>query len=62
LGTPKNHIGFYPTPEAIDELKTEIRPCKSAKGSVQFPHKKPFPTILIERMAKARCRILEDSL
>ena len=50
----KNHIGFYPTPEVIEDFKEEIKDYKSANGSIQFPHNKPFPAKLIEKMAKAR--------
>ncbi|MCA9386082.1 DUF1801 domain-containing protein [Candidatus Dojkabacteria bacterium] len=50
----KNHIGFYPTPEVLEEYKEEIKEYKSAKGSVQFPYSKPFPKKLIEKMVKAR--------
>jgi len=30
----KNHIGFYPTPSAIDAFDEELSPYKHAKGSV----------------------------
>ena len=50
----KKHLGFYPTPEVIEEFREEINDYKSAKGSVQFSHDKLFPSNLIEKMAKAR--------
>lgn len=49
----KNHIGFYPTPEVIEAFKQEIMDYKSAKGSVQFPHNKPFPEGLVRKMILA---------
>ena len=52
----KNHIGFYPTPEVLLAFKEEIGGYKSAKGSVQFPHNKPFPLKLVEKMVRARYR------
>ena len=50
----KNHIGFYPTPSGIDAFKQELSEYKGAKGSVQFPIKKPIPYELISRIVKFR--------
>jgi uncharacterized protein YdhG (YjbR/CyaY superfamily) len=50
----KKHIGYYPTPDVIIEFKEELKEYKTAKGSVQFPHNKPLPLDLIEKMAKFR--------
>ena len=32
----KNHIGFYPTPSAIEQFKKQLAVYKQGKGSVQF--------------------------
>lgn len=50
----KNHIGFYPTPSAINAFKEELSEYKGAKGSVQFPIGKPIPYELIDRIVKFR--------
>ena len=50
----KNHIGFYPTPSGIKEFIQELKPYKSAKGSVQFPIDKPLPMDLISRIVRFR--------
>ena len=50
----KNHIGFYPTPGAIEAFKDELSVYKGAKGSVQFPLDKPLPLELISRIVKFR--------
>ena len=50
----KNHIGFYPAPSAIDAFKNELSEYKGAKGSVQFPMKKPLPYELISKIVKFR--------
>ncbi len=50
----KNHIGFYPTPSAIEAFKVELTPFESAKGSVKFPLGKPIPWGLITRMVTYR--------
>lgn len=50
----KNHIGFYPTPSAIEAFKKELSEYKGAKGSVQFPLEKPLPLKLITKIVKFR--------
>jgi uncharacterized protein YdhG (YjbR/CyaY superfamily) len=48
------HIGFYPTPSGIAAFQEELRPYKSAKGSVQFPIDQPLPLELIRRIVEFR--------
>lgn len=50
----KNHIGFYPTPSAIEAFQDELSEYKSAKGSVQFPFDKPIPYELVRRIVLFR--------
>lgn len=50
----KNHIGFYPTPSAIEAFKNELSEYKGAKGSVQFPYSKPIPYELIKKIVEFR--------
>ena len=50
----KNHIGFYPTPSAIDKFKSELSRYESAKGSVQFPLDEPMPLALITKIVRFR--------
>lgn len=50
----KNHIGFYPTPSAINAFQKELAVYKSSKGAVQFPINKPLPLQLISKMVKFR--------
>ena len=50
------HIGFYPTGSGIEAFKDELKPYKSAKGSVQFPLGRPLPTELIRRIVEFRTR------
>lgn len=54
----KNHIGFYPTPSAMEQFKDRLSVYKQGKGSVQFPMKEPLPLNLITEMVHAR--ILEN--
>jgi len=50
------HIGFYPTPSAIEAFGSELARYASAKGSVQFPLDKPAPFTLIRRMVEFRVK------
>lgn len=50
----KNHIGFYPRASGIEAFKEELRPYKSAKGSVQLSLGQPLPTDLIRRIVEFR--------
>ena len=56
FGAFKNHIGFYPTPSAIEEFKDELSAYDGAKGSVQFPFDKPMPLSLISKIVKFRVK------
>ncbi len=50
----KNHIGFYPTPSAIQAFQAELSIYKGAKGSVQFPIDQPLPLELISKIVAYR--------
>jgi uncharacterized protein YdhG (YjbR/CyaY superfamily) len=50
----KNHIGFYPAPQGIEEFKKELAKYEGGKGSVQFPLDEPLPLTLVSRIVKYR--------
>ena len=50
----KNHIGFYPTPSAIEKFADELKPFVHSKGAVQFALDKPLPVDLVRRMVEFR--------
>ena len=50
------HIGFYPTPSAIEAFSDELKGFESAKGSVQFPLDEPVPLALIRKMVAFRVK------
>jgi uncharacterized protein YdhG (YjbR/CyaY superfamily) len=54
FGGFKNHIGFYPAPQGLEEFKEELSVYKGAKGSVQFPLDEPLPLDLITKIVKFR--------
>jgi uncharacterized protein YdhG (YjbR/CyaY superfamily) len=58
----ESHVGFYPTPSAIEAFKNELKGYESAKGSVQFPHKQPVPFGLIKKMVKFRVNEIQTKM
>ena len=50
----KKHIGFYPTPSAISHFQEELKPYKTSKGAVRFPHNQELPWSLIKKMVAFR--------
>lgn len=48
------HIGLYPTPNGVEEFKSELSQYKQGKGSVQFPINEAVPLELITRIAVFR--------
>ncbi len=50
------HVGFYPTPSAIEKFRRELSAWKGAKGSVQFPLDEPMPLALIGRIVRFRVK------
>ena len=52
----KNHIGFYPTPQAVEAFAKSLTKYKTAKGSIQFPLDEPLPVSLISKIVKFRAQ------
>jgi uncharacterized protein YdhG (YjbR/CyaY superfamily) len=52
----KNHIGFYPAPQGIEEFKKELAKYNGSKGAVQFPLDKPLPLALVSKIVKFRVK------
>lgn len=50
----KRHIGFYPTPSAIEAFAPKLVDYKFSKGAVQFPNNKPIPYDLVREMVQFR--------
>jgi uncharacterized protein YdhG (YjbR/CyaY superfamily) len=52
----RHHIGFYPTPSALEKFAKNLSNFKTAKGSIQFPLDKPLPLALIRKITEFRVR------
>jgi uncharacterized protein YdhG (YjbR/CyaY superfamily) len=48
------HCSLFPTAAVIEEFRNELKGYKTAKGTIQFPFRKPLPVDLIKRIVKAR--------
>ena len=57
----RHHIGFYPTPSAIEAFKEELSSYKQAKGSVQFPIDAPIPYDLVRKIVQYRVEESQES-
>ena len=52
----KGHLGFYPTPSAINEFCKELAPYSTSKGCVRFLYNQPLPKTLITKMVKFKVK------
>ena len=52
----KKHIGFFPTPSAVEHFKKELAGYKTSKGTIQFPLDKPLPLTLIKKIVLFRIK------
>lgn len=50
----KHHIGFHPTPSAIEAFAGRLTDYKYSKGTVQLPYDKPMPYELLREMVLFR--------
>jgi len=58
----QKHIGFYPTPSAIEAFSGELASYEWAKGSVQFPLNKPVPFTLIRKIVEFRVKETREKI
>lgn len=50
----KGHLGFYPTPSAIQKFKQELSDYETSKGCIRFPYDKEVPYSLVQKIVKFR--------
>jgi uncharacterized protein YdhG (YjbR/CyaY superfamily) len=53
------HLGFYPSPSALEVFKNELSGFGTSKGAVRFPYKSEIPYDLIAKIVIYR---LEENL
>lgn len=54
FGNFKDHIGFYPGPEAIVKFEKELTSYDLSKGTIRIPMSQPLPRELITQIVKFR--------
>jgi uncharacterized protein YdhG (YjbR/CyaY superfamily) len=52
----EHHIGFYPTPSAVEAFRDELSGFTTAAASIQFSIEKPLPLALIRTITEFRVR------
>ena len=51
----KSHCSLFPMSSSLlDELKDDVAPYRTAKGTLQFALDKPLPATLVRKIVKAR--------
>ena len=51
----KNHCSFFPANSSlIANMDKELKPYKTAKGTIQFTVERPLPAALVKKIVKAR--------
>ena len=54
------HCSFFPTAAVIAQFRTELKPYKTSKGTIQFANDQPLPARLVQKMVKARVAKIES--
>lgn len=54
FATFRHHVGYYPTPSAIEAFADELTAYVTSKGAIRFPLGEPIPHDLVRRIAAFR--------
>lgn len=52
----KKHMGFHPSPGAVEKFKEKLVDYKCSKGTIQLPYDKPMPYELLREITVFRVR------
>ncbi len=52
----KGHLGFYPTPSAIEHFAKDLTKYSTSKGCIRLPYDKSLPKTLITKIVKFRVK------
>jgi uncharacterized protein YdhG (YjbR/CyaY superfamily) len=55
----RNHLSFYPSLWAIEELKDRLKDYKTTQHAIQFTLDKPLPAALIEDLVRVHVREID---
>jgi uncharacterized protein YdhG (YjbR/CyaY superfamily) len=54
FGAFTGHCSLFPTAAVIAKFKSELKPYRLSKGTIQFPVDKPLPASLLKKIVKTR--------
>ncbi len=60
-GEFKHHIGFYPTPAAIQAFEDELDAYGTSESTIKFPLDEPLPIDLIQEIAAFRVTDVKEN-
>jgi uncharacterized protein YdhG (YjbR/CyaY superfamily) len=52
----KKHVGVYPVPAGDEAFQEELAPYRAEKSTVRFPHIRPVPLNLVEKLVRFRIK------
>lgn len=52
----KGHISFFPTSSGVTAFKKELKPYKTARGTIQFSLNEPLPLAIIKKIVAFRVK------
>lgn len=58
----KDHYSIFPTSGPIAELDKQLKPYKTAKGTVQFTRQNPLPEDIIKQLLRVRVDQIDSRL
>ena len=60
----KNHIGFYPGSDCVEQFSESLGTLKHSKGAIQFPMNQAIPKELVEKIViyRLNANIEEDKI
>jgi uncharacterized protein YdhG (YjbR/CyaY superfamily) len=56
----KKHCSLFPGAAVLKTLESEVKGCKTSKGTIQFPLDKPLPIALVKKLVEARVALAEE--
>jgi uncharacterized protein YdhG (YjbR/CyaY superfamily) len=56
----KRHCSLFPGAAVLKTLESEVKGCKTSKGTIQFPLDRPLPIALVKKLVEARVAMEEE--
>jgi uncharacterized protein YdhG (YjbR/CyaY superfamily) len=56
----KKHCSLFPGAAVLQTLESQVKGCKTSRGTIQFPLDKPLPIALVKKLVEARVAMEEE--